>query len=170
MPKSATRRREHRRKGQPILLEVCHLVGSALSQTLTLRDANVMLEVSVSAAREGLCAEAAGPHYLCWLCCWPLSEGQSRQLGAVARFVIVCQSVSSLCDPSCWVRDSICCIPLAFLLHWSKGIWHKSRGSQSSLCIRKSLTEWLLVLSPCLLFGKQDQSFTCFLFPGKTDF
>lgn len=37
-------------------------------------------------------------HYLCWLCCWPLSEGQSCQLGAVARFVIACHSVSSLCS------------------------------------------------------------------------
>lgn len=51
--------RGHGRKGQPILLEESHQIGSALSQILTLRDVNVRLEVSVYAASEGLCAEAA---------------------------------------------------------------------------------------------------------------
>lgn len=67
MPKSAagrrweqaSRMREHGRKGQPILLEASHQIGSALSQTLTLRDVNVKLEVSVQPASKGLCAEAA---------------------------------------------------------------------------------------------------------------
>ena len=51
--------REHGRKGQQILLEASHQIGSALSQTLTLRDVNVKMEVSVQAASEGLCAEVA---------------------------------------------------------------------------------------------------------------
>lgn len=33
--------------------------------------------------------------------------------------------------------------------------------------MRKSLTGWLFLLSPCLLFGKQDQGIICFLFQEK---
>lgn len=51
--------RKHGRKGQPILLEESHYIGSALSQTLTLRDVNVKLEVLGYTVSEGLCAEEA---------------------------------------------------------------------------------------------------------------
>lgn len=169
--KSAPRRREYRRKGQPIAGSEPLDWFSFITNSHPLRHKCKARSLSLGCQGRTLCRGSwqAGPRYLCWLCCWPLSEGQSRQLGAVARFVIVCQSLSSLCDPSCWARDSLWRIHLAFLLHWSKTIWQKSTRSRSSFCIRESLTEWLSVLSPCLLFGNQDQGMTCFLFSGKID-